>query len=211
MLCFAAKWLGDKRIYSYKHDHVEFLEILWDLLDEADGVITYNGRRHDLPIINREFIKAGFGPPSPYKHVDVYETVRKNFKFPSGKMQHVITELELGSKLDHEGFEMWVKCMEGDKKAWKTMLEYNIQDVKVLEKLYNKMLPWISSHPNRSLHEKDSVCPHCGSKHLHYRGVYRTTVGEYRRIHCQECGAWSRERFTAIDVDKRKKIIVGTS
>jgi hypothetical protein len=32
--------------------------------------------------------------------------------------------------------------MNGDKKAWKTMEDYNIQDVILLEKLYKKMLTY---------------------------------------------------------------------
>jgi len=211
VLCWAAKWHGEKAITYRDYTQLDFLDELWGMLDDADAVLTYNGRRHDIPLLNREFIKMGMGPPSPFKHIDLYETVKRNFKFPSGKMQHVLTELNLPTKVEHEGFKLWVKCLEGDEKAWATMKKYNIQDVKVLEKLYDKMLPWINNHPNHSLHAKDFVCPHCGSKHLQSRGVYRTTVGQYRRYYCKDCQSWSRERFTELDLETRKKILVATN
>ena len=110
---------------------------------------------------------------------------------------------------NHDGFEMWVKCLEGDKKAWAQMKKYNIRDVKMLERLYYRFQPWISSHPNHSLFAKDTVCPYCGSKHIQSRGTYKTNVGEYRRMYCNDCGGWSRTRLTEIDLETRKKIVVG--
>jgi hypothetical protein len=213
MLCFASKWLGEREIKFCRHDSPEFLPWLHALLDEADAVLTYNGRRHDIPFINREFVKAGYGPPSPFKHIDLLESVKKQFKFPSNKMQHVLTELGLPTKLEHEGFPLWIKCLQGEKKAWEDMKKYNINDVKVLEKLYYKLLPWIVSPPNQSLFSEDTVCPACGSKHIQSRGTgfYRTQVAKYRKFVCNDCGHWSRTRYTEIDKDTRKNIIVSAA
>lgn len=210
ILCAAAKWLDDKVIMYKRNEGKEFLTWLHDLLSEADAVLTYNGRRHDLPFINREFLKANMHPPSPYKHIDLLETAKKQFKFPSNKMQHLLGELNLGSKVDHEGFPLWIKCAAGNKRAWETMRKYNINDVRVLEKLYYRLQPWITSHPNRSLWAKDTVCPYCGSKHLQSRGTgeYKTTVGSYRKFSCKDCGGWSRTRYTEITKEERKNIMV---
>lgn len=211
VLCFASKWLGKKDITYVKHDEVHFLETIHALLDEADMVLTFNGRKHDIPLLNREFLKAGMKPPSPYKHIDLLETAKKQFKFPSNKMQHLLTELGLPNKLDHEGFKLWIKCLEDDPVAWAIMKKYNIQDVKVLEKLYNKILPWIVNHPNRSMYSNSTVCPNCGGKHLTSRGYYRTQVGLYRRLVCGDCGHWSRTRFTETDKETRKNIVVSAA
>ncbi|NIV35232.1 MAG: hypothetical protein GWN58_38990, partial [Anaerolineae bacterium] len=48
------------------------LEGAWELLDEADAVVHYNGKKFDIPTLNREFVKYGFTPPSPYKQIDLY-------------------------------------------------------------------------------------------------------------------------------------------
>lgn len=209
VLCWSARWVGTKKMMFFRHDHPEFLSKLKDLLDEADAVLTYNGRRHDIPLLNREFIKAGITPPSPYKHVDLLETAKKQFKFPSNKMQHLLTELKLGSKMDHEGFPLWIKCLQNDRAAWKVMKAYNIQDVEMLEKLYYKLLPWIVSHPNMSLFSEDTVCPTCASANLQSRGSYHTQTQSYKRFVCLDCGHWSRTRYTELDKTTRKKILSG--
>jgi hypothetical protein len=40
--------------------------------------------------------------------------------------------------------------MNKDKQAWDMMKKYNIQDVVLLEKVYEKMLSWIRNHPNHN-------------------------------------------------------------
>lgn len=211
ILCYSAKWLGKKDIIFAKHDEPHFLTQLHALLDEADAVLTYNGKRHDVPMINREFIKAGLAPPSPYKHIDLLETMKRMFKFPSNKLQHVCKELGLGQKTEHEGFGLWVKCLQDDATAWKTMRTYNIQDVKLLEKLYNKTQAWIVGHPNHNVYGKYGVCPKCGGKHLQSRGKYQTQTAIYTRLQCQDCKSWSRTRFTETDKELLKTIYVGAA
>lgn len=211
VLCYAARWHGSREMLYDRHDRRGFLTGIHALLDEADAVLTFNGKRHDLPLLNREFLKAGLSPPSPYKHIDLLETAKRAFKFPSNKLQHLVTELGIGTKLDHEGFELWTKVVLGDEKAWATMEKYNKQDVKLLEKLYKRMLPWIAGHPNHNLYgTSKNVCPHCGSKHLQSRGTrtYKTLTGIYQRYQCQSCHAWSRSRFSEIVREEGRSVLV---
>ena len=168
------------------------LKGIHDLLDMADAVITYNGNKFDLPVLNKEFLLHGFNPPSPYKSIDLLRTVRRNFRFASNKLDHVSQQLGLGKKVEHEGFELWLKCMDKDSAAWGRMEKYNIQDVLLLEKLYYKLLPWIKSLPNRNVEEDDHVCPACGSKHLHKSGTRQTVTALYQRYKCSDCGSWSQ-------------------
>lgn len=183
VLCWAARWLDGKEMKFAKHDESHFLTAIHALLDEADAVITYNGKSYDVPHLNRQFLLAGLKPPSPFKHIDLFWTVKKQFNFPSSKLAFVAKELGIGNKTDHEGFPLWVKCVANDKQAWKTMEKYNKQDVVLLEKLYKKLLPWIASHPNHNLYGDSNrpLCPSCGSTHVHFRGRYRTQTAIYRR------------------------------
>lgn len=199
MLCFAAGWVGQNKVVyrSEFHDGREaMLDKLWELLDEADAVVHYNGKRFDMPHINREFLQAGYTPPSPYKQIDLYQIVRRTFKFQHNKLDYVLKEIGLDRKLDTGGFELWVSCLARDKKAWATMKKYNIQDVHVLEDLYNYLLPWIEQHPNVGLwvDAKSPTCPKCGSHHVQKRGTYKAQTYSYQRYHCQDCGSWSRAR-----------------
>jgi len=167
------------------------------LLTEADAVVHYNGTRFDIPTLNKEFLLTKMSPPAPYKQIDLYETVRKRFRFPSSKLEYVAKILGVGEKVDTSkvgGHELWVKCMAGDEAAWKIMQEYNIQDTVLLERLYDRLLPWISHHANHNLYvgEGEVVCPNCGGSSFQRRGFAYTTVGKFRRYQCKSCGAWFR-------------------
>jgi DNA polymerase elongation subunit (family B) len=200
-LCWSAKWLGDKKImFDSVHgsSHKKMLERVHALLDEADVVVHYNGRKFDIPTLNKEFLLAGMSPPAPYKQVDMLMVSRGAFRFQSNKLDYVARQLQLGSKVKHEGFQLWVSCMNGNGAAWKRMREYNQGDVLLLEKLYNRMLPWIKGHPNRSAHEGIECCPHCGSKHLQRRGTARNASGLYPRFQCGSCGTWMRGSVASI-------------
>jgi DNA polymerase elongation subunit (family B) len=194
-LCYSAKWLGEKEIKfdsEYKSKPKKMLKGIHELLNLADVVVTYNGNRFDLPILNKEFLLHGFAPPSPYKRVDLLRVVRSNFKFTSNKLDYISQQLGLGKKQEHEGFQLWLSCMKGDKDAWKRMESYNIQDVVLLESLYDTLRPWIKNHPNHNIFSEGAVCPNCSSTHLQKRGVAVSTTGSYQRYQCRDCGTWSQ-------------------
>ena len=204
-LCWASKLAGEKEITYRRRGQPDFLTLLKEQLEDSDCVMTYNGRRFDLPIVNTEFALAGLSPRAPYKHIDLLETVKKQFRFTSGKMQFVCEALGVGSKVEHEGFPLWVKCLEGDVDAWAKMKEYNIGDIVVLESLYNRLRPWILNHPNEALYTPagEMQCTTCGSTHLQKRGFHVTGVGRYQRYQCVDCGSWSRSRITDVSKDAR--------
>jgi DNA polymerase III epsilon subunit-like protein len=87
------------------------LKKIHSLLDECDAVIHYNGTRFDIPTLNKEFLEAGMPPPSPYHQIDLLKTSRKEFRFPSNKLDYVARALGLGQKTKHEGFELWIKSV----------------------------------------------------------------------------------------------------
>ena len=193
VLCWSAKVLGEKKVMfdSVHHSNKKhMLKGIHKLLDEADVVVHFNGRKFDIPVLNREFLLAGMLPPSPYRQIDMLQVSRSAFKFQSHKLDYVAQQLGLGKKTSHEGFQLWVKCLEDDPKAWKTMKAYNIQDTVLLEKVYHKMLPWIKNHPNANLYNERPGCARCGSDKVQARGMARTTAGVYQRYQCNGCGGW---------------------
>ena len=195
--CWAAKWRGENHVYFdsvHRNTRKGMVENVHELLDEADAVVHYNGSRFDLPTLNKEFLQYGLQPPSPYKQVDLLNTARKQFRFASNKLDFVSKFLGVGQKTKHRGYDLWKGCMDGDRKCWTEMREYNCQDVILLENLYDRLLPWIQSHPNHGLHTHGTVCTNCGSKHVQRRGISRTGVGVYQRWQCTDCGTWMRTR-----------------
>lgn len=207
VLCVAWKWIGESGPVHYiseVHGKQKMLDTVHALLDETDIVVTYNGKKFDLPTLNKEFLESGYSPPAPYKQVDLYLTARSKFRFASNKMDHLAKQLGIKTKVRHSGHELWVRCMEGDPKAWLKMARYNKRDVMILCKLYEKMLPWIGNHPNVNLYiptkkANTPSCPSCGSCKLHSRGVATNKSYSYIRYQCTSCGSWSRSVHRALD------------
>lgn len=195
-MCFAAKWMDRSLVHFYSEfadGRENMVKAAHDLLDEADIVMHYNGDRFDLPRLNTEFIMAGLTPPAPYKSIDLYKVIRSCFGFQSNKLAYVTEQLGIGTKVKHEGHELWIKCLAGDPKAWQMMRRYNKQDVRILEELYEKLRPWIKSHPHIGLYSgQEDVCPNCGSLDQERRGYALTGQGKFQRLRCKKCGTWSR-------------------
>lgn len=212
-LCFAAKRLGSKAIRFEREispeDNKNVIDAAWDILDKADIVIHYNGRKFDIPTLNKEFILNGYLPPSPYKEIDLLQIARKRFKFPSNRLDYVADALGYGKKYQHEGHTLWVKCMSGDPEAWKIMEEYNKRDVKILEDVYWRMLPWIANHPNVGLMLSSDrpACTNCGGHNLESRGKRYSATQAYQRYRCKDCGTWQQSRFTCVPKENREFIL----
>jgi hypothetical protein len=210
VLGFGAKWLNEKKVrwHSEFHDesHEAMVEESWRLLDEADIVVHFNGRRFDIPHLNREYDKYGWTEPSPYKQVDLLAVAKSKMKFVSNKLDNIAQELGLGQKLKHQGFELWVKCMEGDPKAWAMMKRYCQQDVRLEEALYVRWRGKIPGHPHFSLYTLDPEtdrCSNCGSENLVSQGYALTNLGRFPRFQCRECGRWGRRKHRVGSVDAR--------
>ena len=196
-LCWSAQWLGVGQIdfASVQHGKAANLQMLKGIhakLDLADVVIHYNGLKFDIPTLNKEFVRHKMLPPSPYKQIDLMQVCKRAFRFESNKLAFVADSLSLGAKVKHEGFQLWVKCMEGDPKAWKRMEAYNRGDVVLLGDLYARLLPWITKHPNLSALRDVTCCPKCGSLRFQARGEMLTTTLRYHRYQCRDCGGWFR-------------------
>tara|TARA_A100000171_G_C2107726_1_gene133256 strand:+ start:493 stop:1233 length:741 start_codon:yes stop_codon:yes gene_type:complete len=195
-MCWAARWYGAPEgefAFGAEWEDKDFIGQIWDMLDEADAVIHYNGKKFDMPTLNWEFIQQGGTPPAPYKEIDLLQTVRQKFRPASRKLDYVAQELGIGEKIKHAGMDLWRGCMEGDKDSQEQMKAYNIQDVFLLEELYERLLPWIGNHPNRQLYSGDrDTCPSCGGSHIEYRGYSYSNAGKFRRFRCNDCGSWSK-------------------
>ena len=193
-MCWAAKWYGKKRVLFdsvHQSPRKKMIKGIYDLLEEADAVIHYNGTKFDIPTLNHEFLFDGLPPPSSYSEIDLLKTARRRFRLPSNKLDYVAQYLGLGGKVKHMGMQLWHDCMEGDDKAWKLMERYNKKDVTLLEDLYNALLPWITQHPNMGhwVDTEDPVCPKCGSSNWIKKGIERKTLLPYQRYRCKNCGS----------------------
>lgn len=213
MLSFAAKWYGERKVEFHSEfnfetgeldNHAGMVQACHDLLDRADIVVHFNGKSFDVPHIEREFMLAELPPPSPFKQIDLYHAA-KRARWASNKLQHVSTELGLEGKVQHEGFGLWLKVLAGDPAGWRKFRTYNRGDVVQTEKLYDRIRPWIRSHPHLGLYGDLEVdcCGKCEGEDLERRGLAYTPLGVYQQYRCKACGAWSRGKKALATVSAR--------
>ena len=206
ILCYAAKWLGERKMHFRIEHDPDFLEQIYNMVDEADAIIHYNGKSFDMKHLNREFLLGGYPPPNPYTDIDLLKTMRQNFKMASNKLEWVSLQLGYDGKVKHRGIQLWFDCMDDDPKAWKEMKKYNIQDVKLLEQVYKDLLPWIKGHPNWGHYiESDAlVCRNCGSTNVTLNGIEKSTIVPYQRYRCGECKKPLRGRKKVLEIDGKR-------
>lgn len=188
MICFAAQYLGEKKMHFYsvhKDGRRKMVKAVRNLLDECDGLITYNGINFDVPIIRWEILRQNMDPPSGFKQVDLYR-IMKTMKPTSRKLDYVVQELNLGQKTTHEGMPLWTACMKNDPDAWKLMEQYNKHDVELTESLFHYLEKWIPNLP-----QEPNLCEH---EHKQKRGYYLTAQSVYQRYRCNSCGSWVRDK-----------------
>lgn len=204
MLCWSAKWLDEKKIlrsslpdfrgYRPLPSKTEMgidkgvMKGLWKLLDECDVAVAHNLKGFDNKKANTRFLINGMKPPSPYHMIDTLAVARSQFKFTSNKLEYLSKKLGVTQKMDVGGFDTWLGCEEGDKKAWDKMVKYCDTDVRALEDVYLKELPFINNHPNLSIITGEASCPKCQSKDMARDGLRYTNSGVFQRLRCKQCG-----------------------
>ena len=215
VLSWSAKWLFDSEVMSDIQTPKEAIDRsdsrviggVWDLINQANVVIAHNGDRFDLKKLNTRFIMNGYLPPSPYQSIDTLKVAKRNFAFSSNKLDY------LGKIMTNKGkistnFQLWTDCLAGDKQALHDMLEYNEEDVRLLEEVYVELRPWIKSHPNVGVYMEDEVCPACGSEDVHPNGgYYTTTANKYESYRCDDCGSLSRKLESELSIQGRRKLM----
>jgi DNA polymerase elongation subunit (family B) len=207
IMSMAYSWLEDKKVNclalpdfkTYKKDSESDRELVFaikELLESAEVIVAHNGDQFDIKKINARLIYHGFTPYKPNKSIDTKKIAKKYFNFTSNKLNDLCKYLKIGKKEDTGGFKTWLGCMNGDIKSWNTMIKYNKQDVSLLKDLYNRLKPWIESHPNMNvLCETKDKCPKCLSSKVQKRGFGLNISTRYQRYQCQSCGGWFKGKI----------------
>lgn len=204
VLCFAAKWLGrDGIVFESSKGKTgptadrALCKSLWRLFDEAEIVVAHNGKAFDVDTMRARFAFYKMPPPSPFKIFDTLRLGRGMFRFPSNKLDGIARYLKIGRKVEHEGFDLWLKCMAGNTEAWRRMEQYNIGDVLLLEEVYLRMRAYSNTHPNVALlHEEgDMRCVCCGAAALkELTKASYTAASVFPSYRCRQCGKVMRGR-----------------
>lgn len=205
IICGGWKLLDDKKVNCINawdfpnwevdvNDDSLVCEALFNVLHNADAVITHNGKRFDWKYLQTR-LRVNNLPALPrIPHIDTKELASKNLFAFNNRLNHLGRMLTQDEKLEHEGWALWVKVWHKDKKALKDMAAYCKQDVLLLEKLFNELKPFATNLPNRALFTKrgEHICPNCASTRMIKWGYHNTKTTTYQRYRCKDCGSYAR-------------------
>lgn len=230
IICWSAKWLGQDEIINasvhnkfeedytgrYRFNERYLVEKLWALIDQADVVIAYNGKKFDKKKMNAKFLEYGLPEPSPYKIVDPYLIVKGNFSLTSGKMDYVakyISDIEEGKLKTN--LKLWLDCMKDDEDALDRMQDYCDGDIGVLERVYLAIRHWDKNSPNLAVHYDDEKprCNSCGSDDLELlpNKSAQTNLSKFEVHRCNNCRKILRGRENLLSKHKRASLMMNVT
>ena len=199
----AYKWLGEKKIHTISvlddakrfdkdpNDDGYVVEELAKVMAEADAVVAHNGDQFDNKYVRTRMLFHGLKPLPPITSIDTYKVAKSQFNFNSNRLDYIAQYLKVGKKKSTPP-GLWLEALQGSKKAIKIMLDYNKHDVKILEGVFKKLIPYMPNYISRELFG-GTGCPRCGSQKYQKRGTHKAITNTYQRFQCNGCGGWFRE------------------
>ena len=213
----AWKWLGNPQVHAVAcadpvhGDDFNICIDLYEALEQADAVVAHNLDAFDWPLFLTRLVQNGILPPRTVKHIDTLKIARKNFRFNSNKLDDLARYLNVGQKIETD-MTLWVEACAGNAAAMRKMVEYNIQDIQLLEAVYLALRAFDSNPQlNASHYYVDTLlrCPVCGSSDVEDSGgeVF-TPVSAFVEMKCNTCGHRSRKRQPHNTKEKRASVLV---
>lgn len=196
LLCVGYKWLGESRVYCPKidfttknHRNAEkaLFEAFLPAYEEADILVSYNGKRFDVPFLQAKALEYGYNALPNTSHVDLYWTVKHSMRISRKSLQNAGYFLGLSNEKTPVEGKIWTRATLGDPKALKYIVDHCKSDVLVLEELYMRLRSLVRGHPRVA----GNACKACGSPEIQNRGRYVTKLkGTMWRTMCTNCGSW---------------------
>jgi hypothetical protein len=199
-VCFAAKWYETgKRVFSAAWDvgADAMYEAAFELYDQADIAITYNGIGFDNKHLTSGWTERGMGRPSVWKDVDLLRVARQSQGWESKTLDAVCKRLGIEAKNDKYDVQTARDAMAGVKAAQRKLKRYNANDVDITGAVYERLLPYCKSHPHvaPSLGLERPTCPRCGSTDVARTGTYSPAVYNYLAYKCNACSGPFRTTY----------------
>lgn len=210
IICAGWKHYGHKQVncinawdfFRWKkdvNDDYSVCKEIYKVLEHADAVVTHNGKRFDWKFLQTRLLYHGFRPLSNIHHIDTVQIARSNLLSFNNRLGTLGKFLVNDTKLENGGWDLWVNVHNRDKKAMRLMTDYCKQDVILLEKIFERLIPLIKNMPNQNLfrsekqmREGTEVCPNCGNERLILNGWRVTKTQKYKRLRCPNCGTSCR-------------------
>ena len=194
IICISYKWEHEDRVKNLIWDSnqcdkqmlIDFIKIA----NSADELIAHNGDRFDIKKIRTRCIFHRIPMFPKYRTLDTLKKAKSGFNFNSNRLDYIAKFLGVGAKVEHEGFDMWVKCLKGDKKALKEMVYYCDGDIVVLEDVFLVLQNYIKQNTHTGTYngKLKASCPNCGSEDVGLLKNNFTALGTIKRqLECNTC------------------------
>ena len=205
IICFGYKEYGKKRAKCVngwdfqkdwkkdRHNDYNVVKAAYDILKDADGIVTHNGTKFDVKVLNTRLKYHGLPRLPKIHHTDTVRLARSNLSLFSNSLSAVAKFLNCTDKMQvNNKWDLWVKLSMGKdtKKTRDVMTKYCKQDVDTLEEVYEELKQYHTSHVNfNAVAGTKENCPTCGSTHTQKYGTKITKTGKKQRYQCQDCAA----------------------
>jgi len=194
IICISYKWEHEDTVKNLRWDKnkcdkqmlIDFINIM----NEADECIAHNGDRFDIKKIRTRCLFHRIPMFPKYRSLDTLKKAKSGFNFNSNRLDYIAKFLGVGAKLEHDGFDMWVKCVNGDETALDKMVEYCDMDIIVLQDVFHAMQNYILNNTHTGTHNNKlkCSCPNCSSNDISLLKNAFTAKGTIKRvIQCNTC------------------------
>lgn len=176
------------------NDDAAVCAFAYDLLHDADGIITHNGKKFDFKFLQTRLELNGMPTLPKIPHSDTCQLARKNLSLFSNRLKDLAEHLTPERKIDTGGRKLWTRVYKGDKAAMKEMAEYCEQDVITTAAVWDRLKKYDTTIPNMNLYTEGDGCPICGSTKIEGHGTRATKTKLKQRYRCRSCGpTWTGE------------------
>jgi len=213
ILCMGYKIHGEKRtniIHAWDNkkvwdadvnDDKILCEKIYNVLKDADALVTHNGRRFDLKFLQTRLLKHGLPPLPKIQHIDTCVLAKSNLLMYNNRLQTISKFLTSEEKMENGGWDLWVDVHNRKAKAMEKMSDYCKQDVVALQAIFKRLLPFVTIMPNYNNYKtrEERLCPNCGSTRVANNGMRANKTGNLQRLRCMDCGTSSTVKSEKAD------------
>ena len=119
-------------------------------LENYDVIVTWSGRGFDIPFLTTRLLKHSLSPlPLLAKlHLDLNEVVRSRLRLTFTYLDHVCDFFGIQRDKGPMGLEvphLFVKALEGDETAFKSIKDHCLDDLKVTREVFLKLRPLLEN------------------------------------------------------------------
>lgn len=187
IICVCWKWEGSDEVHSLtwdkKQDDKKLLKDFIKVMNTAHEIIGHNSNNFDTKWLRTRALLQGVDMLPHYVSIDTLKHAKNGFYFNSNKLDYLAKLFGEGQKKDNGGFNTWKKIvLDKDADALQLMVDYCKQDVVILEKVFNKLQPYVknTTHYGVLFGEEKYSCPSCSGYNIGLHKRYATQMGTMR-------------------------------